>query len=407
MGGITLNTWIAALFYDPVEKHMKRVKKVKVDEELENDFFDDRIIEEEENEDDRPEGTQNGSIPNGKRAKFIVTHDESTPVSTPTMDYKSPDIFKFHLKPPRDLIDRSMSAVVVQSYARDDHRHRKISTPMKADSRNGTFVSQLSSTPSLNLLESVGSNSRLSRFHPSRVSTTRPKRSPSTSSFMMISTPYHGSTLSTLQPNEFASHLSLKSITSSLNPMHSCQNPSNQKGKENKESGCKKFFDLSLLSDPVYLIILISNCTNAIGYTNFIILLPSYALTLGFSKDLAAYLISIVSIFDLIGRIGGSALSDIFLRDRKTWYFVGGLLISGIALAILPFATSYSWVSFYCSVFGLASGVYVGITAIVMSDLLGTERLTSSYGISLFVNGILQLIGPPLCLTAFERIGGR
>lgn len=42
--------------------------------------------------------------------------------------------------------------------------------------------------------------------------------------------------------------------------------------------------------------------------------------------------------------------------------------------------------------------------AIVMSDMLGPERLTSSYGISLFVNGILQLLGPPICLSAFERI---
>ncbi|KAI8119428.1 hypothetical protein CVS40_9293 [Lucilia cuprina] len=31
-----------------------------------------------------------------------------------------------------------------------------------------------------------------------------------------------------------------------------------------------------------------------------------------------------------------------------------------------------------------------------------TERLTSSYGISLFVNGILQLVGPPLCGLWFE-----
>lgn len=37
--------------------------------------------------------------------------------------------------------------------------------------------------------------------------------------------------------------------------------------------------------------------------------------------------------------------------------------------------------------------------------MLGHDRLTSSYGISLFVNGILQLLGPPICLSAFERIG--
>jgi cyanate permease len=154
----------------------------------------------------------------------------------------------------------------------------------------------------------------------------------------------------------------------------------------------------------VYLIILISNCTNAISYTNFIILLPSYALELGFNKDSAAYLLSIVSFWDLVGRIGGSALSDLNLIP-KNWFFVGGLSISGVGLTALPFVSSYTWVSIICSIFGLATGTYVGITAIVMADSLGTERLTSSYGISLFINGILQLLGPPICLSAFERIG--
>lgn len=100
------------------------------------------------------------------------------------------------------------------------------------------------------------------------------------------------------------------------------------------------------------------------------------------------------NLFDFIvsGRIGGSALSDLNLIP-KTWFFVGGLLISGIGLTALPSVSSYLWVSVLCSIFGLATGTYVGITAIVMADMLGTERLTSSYGISLFVNGILQLLG--------------
>lgn len=105
------------------------------------------------------------------------------------------------------------------------------------------------------------------------------------------------------------------------------------------------------------------------------------------------------------GRIGGSALSDLNLIP-KTWFFVGGLLISGVGLTALPSVSTYWWVSVLCSVFGLATGTYVGITAIVMADMLGADRLTSSYGISLFVNGILQLAGPPICLSIFERING-
>lgn len=67
--------------------------------------------------------------------------------------------------------------------------------------------------------------------------------------------------------------------------------------------------------------------------------------------------------------------------------------------------TSASFIFFFqicCALFGLSSGVYVGITAVIMADMLGTERLTSTYGISLFVNGLLQLVGPPLCGLVFE-----
>lgn len=404
MGGITLNCFIAALFYDDVNKHLKRVKVECTDEneETQDELMNGRAFKVLEDLEEEPSESinENGT----RKAKFILTHDDySTPVATPTMDHHKMDIFRNSL--PKNSFERSVSAVVMAN-EQYHHRTRKISTPIKDEHRNGTitsFTTQLNSTPSL-VIENNNSSMRLNRLNSNRMSSrSKPglKTSPSTSSFQYISTPYHG-TLSSLQPNEFSSHLSLKSIASSFNPMTTCRKTGETKEKE--PTGCDKYFDLSLLRDPAYLIILISNCTNAISYTNFIILLPSYALELGFNKDQAAYLLSIVSLFDLIGRIGGSALSDLNLIP-KSWFFIGGLSISGVGLTALPYFVKYSWISAICSIFGLATGTYVGITAIVMADMLGTERLTSSYGISLFVNGILQLLGPPICLSAFERIG--
>lgn len=396
MGGITLNTWVAALFYEPVENHMKRVPKETLDP---LDEFNDVIDEEDEGITlefaQQPENAHDDA---NAKPTFVITSDELP--TTPKSHVTSPDSFKQHKN--GEYFARSASAVAVQHFAKSggdeaNHRHRKISTPVRGSHvpKNDSFVNQLSSTPSLYAVPEsrFSHSSRLSRLNY-RSGGRPPKRSPSTSSFQYVSTPYHGSTLS-FQPEEFASHLSLKSIASSINPISSCTSKAKDKTKS-------KFLDLSLLKDPAYLVILISNSTNAIGYTNFIILLPTFATKLGFSKDLAAYLLSIVSALDLIGRIGGSALSDTGLIP-KTWYFVGGLAMSGVSLAVLPLATSYSMVSFWCAMFGIASGTYVGITAVIMADMLGTERLTSSYGISLFVNGILQLIGPPICGVWYER----
>ncbi|XP_076652796.1 monocarboxylate transporter 12 isoform X2 [Halictus rubicundus] len=164
------------------------------------------------------------------------------------------------------------------------------------------------------------------------------------------------------------------------------------------------FFDLSVLRDPIYLVILISNSTSAISNTNFMILLPSYAISEGFDRNSSALLLSVVSAFDLVGRISGASLSDIDFVP-KYYYFVGGLGTSGLALALLPMATSYTMLSFFCGLFGLSSGMYIGITTVILADMLGTEKLSSSYGISLFVNGVLQLVGPPACGAIFETVG--
>lgn len=398
MGGITLNTWVAAIFYEPVENHMKRVlkKKVPVDD-------DDDVIEEEDEGIMMQCSPEQSSDANDvvSKPKFMITSEVDGGKGN------SPEHFKYNLEKENGFV-RSASAVVVQNYSKataDEHRQRKISTPVRESNRNASFANQLSSTPSLYAVpESKFSHTRLNRLNQLRGSGPggKPKRSPSTSSFQYVSTPYHGSTLS-FQPQEFSSHLSLKSIASSINPVGACSKAPS--GPDGKKSGSNKFLDLSLLRDPMYLVILISNSTNAIGYTNFIILLPAYAGALGFDKNYAAYLLSIVSIFDLVGRIGGSALSDWTNFIPKPYYFVGGLALSGFSLAALPQATSYSMVSFWCGLFGIASGTYVGITAVIMADMLGTERLTSTYGISLFVNGILQLIGPPLCGLWFQRTG--
>lgn len=159
-----------------------------------------------------------------------------------------------------------------------------------------------------------------------------------------------------------------------------------------------------MLNDPIFLVILISNSTQAISNTNFMILLPTYAHSQGYDRDISALLVSVVSALDLVGRISGATLSDINLIP-KYYYFVIGLFTSGLSLMLLPLAATYDMLAAFCALFGLASGTYIGITTVVFADLLGTERLKSSYGISLCVNGILQLVGPPVCGMLHGRVG--
>ncbi|ENN74263.1 monocarboxylate transporter 13 isoform X2 [Dendroctonus ponderosae] len=367
MGGITLNVFVAALFYEPVEKHLKREK------------IDDGDTVEE--------------APELKQSKFMLSDDSMT--SLHHIPHNDPFLEQSDISDAG--FNRSASSAAVQ-HTKSTQRERKISVPTGKQEvmryKQGYTGSRhnMNSNSALHAVPEAqnGDTDILShsKMHGSRISNRAgaPKRSTSTSSFQYVSTPFHGSTL-TLQPEIFASSFSLKSTTN----------------KKNGTPPAKKvkLFDISLLKDPLYLIILISNATNAISYTNFIILLPFYAMKLDFDKNSGAMLLSLVSALDLVGRMGGSALSDL-TKFPKSWYFVGGLFISGVSLALMPFFKQYWIIAAFCAVFGLASGTYVGITAIVMADMLGEERLQSTYGISLFVNGILQLVGPPICGVWFE-----
>uniref|UniRef100_A0A8D8TLC5 Monocarboxylate transporter 5 n=2 Tax=Cacopsylla melanoneura TaxID=428564 RepID=A0A8D8TLC5_9HEMI len=217
----------------------------------------------------------------------------------------------------------------------------------------------------------------------------------STSSLRYVSTAFHGSTLVGLNIEETKKRTKNKR-KNEKEQMYATANNKNRRLES--ESPLKQ-----LIRDPVFIILLISNGTTAIGYTNFTIFLPSYAFTLGYDKSISSYLLSIVAAFDLIGRVGGSSLSDWLTLDKK-YYYIGGLLVSGIVLAVLPFATTYTSLAIHCGLFGLSSGIFIGITAVTMVDLLGEDKLTASYGISLFVNGLLQLIGPPLCGVTYEYL---
>ncbi|XP_017788072.1 PREDICTED: monocarboxylate transporter 12 [Habropoda laboriosa] len=354
MGAVTLNVWASALLYEPVEKHLVPASSTRKSNDTDLETASITVTSPEDE----------------KQFNHVVSTLNKNEKAAP-------------------MVPKSASSVALEYYKNTpvQGRTRKISMPTGRE-----ITGQMHSTPALHAVPERGGDYRLSRRQKS------PFQSPSTSSFNYVSTPYHGSTLSALHP-ERASTLTLNAISSTF-----ARKGTDETNKNEEKEKMNKFFDFSLLKDPIYLVILISNSTNAVSYTNFVILLPAYAISLGFEKNMSSLLLSTVSILDLIGRIGGSALSDVSIMP-KHWYFVGGLLISGISLALLPIATSYSLLSIYCGVFGLASGIYVGITAVIMADMLGTEKLTSSYGISLFVNGIIQLIGPPICGIVYEQIG--
>lgn len=414
MGGLILNVLVGASLYDPVQQHLKKVpvdsssrkNGVTYQKPIKSKFKKtvDKVqgVEEKGLLDDIYETKENGI--DGKDLKVVYKTDSETCNDRLARNFSGVNQQLMTVQNnSNNQISRNVSSLSIGRpiLSSESIGPRKVSTGSYMGRSNLTIgstgqICRKTSTVSRQMPR-VSSAVHMSR----KVSVTS---NMSSSSFRYISTPFHGSTLVGLNP-EFSSQITMRTPQKPFScwgffNFIKCKKHKKSKSLEEKdEAGVYA----SLLKDPVFIIILISNATTAIGYTNFTILLPAYAMSLGFDKSMASYLLSIVATLDLVGRVGGSALSDWLPIDKKN-YFVGGLLMSGISLALLPFVSSYGLVSVFCAAFGLSSGTYVGITAIIMADLLGEERLASSYGVSLFINGIIQLIGPPICGIAYEYL---
>lgn len=66
------------------------------------------------------------------------------------------------------------------------------------------------------------------------------------------------------------------------------------------------------------------------------------------------------------------------------------------------FCQDYTSLIFYSIVFGFTIGAYVGLTSVILVDLLGLEKLTNAFGLLLLFQGIASLIGPPFAGLLYD-----
>ena len=75
------------------------------------------------------------------------------------------------------------------------------------------------------------------------------------------------------------------------------------------------------------------------------------------------------------------------------------VLLCFTALGLSNFCSNYTSQAVFCAVFGVTSGAYVGLTSVVLVDLLGLDKLTNAFGLLLLFQGIASVMGPPIIGT--------
>ncbi|XP_028585155.2 monocarboxylate transporter 9 isoform X2 [Podarcis muralis] len=110
--------------------------------------------------------------------------------------------------------------------------------------------------------------------------------------------------------------------------------------------------------------------------------------------DTVIPLISVIGIMTAIGKLVLGILAD-FEWINTLYLYVLTLILTSVALVLIPFAQNYITLAILSGVLGFLTGNW-SIFPYVTTKTVGIEKLTHAYGILMFFAGLGNSLGPPI-----------
>ncbi|XP_059611541.1 monocarboxylate transporter 13 [Phlebotomus argentipes] len=167
----------------------------------------------------------------------------------------------------------------------------------------------------------------------------------------------------------------------------------------------EKYLDVSLLKEPVFILMCLSVTLMSTGSPYMLYYLPAYVLSAGYTKTEAGYLVAVSAALDLLGRLGFGWLSDLQIFDRKKAY-ITCIFGAGLAVLIIPLANSWYVLSCAAGAYGFCLGSWYLLMPVLLADIFGTDRISSSYGLVRMFQGVGAISIPPLAGFLRDLSGG-
>ncbi|XP_076435356.1 monocarboxylate transporter 14-like [Babylonia areolata] len=161
--------------------------------------------------------------------------------------------------------------------------------------------------------------------------------------------------------------------------------------------------DVDLFRNKAFLCLLVTFTTWTVQSV-VMTYLPNLAVSKGIPRDQAASLISIVGITNTVGRILAGLFTDL-VRVRSIWLYVTSLFLAAAVNYVMPWCDSFALLAVAAAVFGLCMAVAVSMRTIVLTEQLGIEVLTQSFGIVAMFQGIAFTVNPPIAGKLMDVTG--
>lgn len=151
-----------------------------------------------------------------------------------------------------------------------------------------------------------------------------------------------------------------------------------------------KVFDLGLLSDKIYLNMMLGIAIAVFAEINFSLLTPFILNEFNYSTEQIAVFMSTLAVVDIFCRFASPFVGDYFKQPPRIMYMYA-LFMLIITRSSLLFASSYHQILIVAMGLGLAKGVRSVYMSLVVPSYIPLDRLAAASGIQMVANGVIIL----------------
>ena len=116
---------------------------------------------------------------------------------------------------------------------------------------------------------------------------------------------------------------------------------------------------------------------------------------LGISRDKSTVLYAYFACVSVVSRIIYCKLGTYKYINRFSLYQIS-MALSGVAIFILPYCTSYTHLIIFMSSLGLLDGGFWGLSALLVTDCAGLENINYGWGVFNCITSVAGVCGSPL-----------
>lgn len=160
----------------------------------------------------------------------------------------------------------------------------------------------------------------------------------------------------------------------------------------------KKFLrmmvDCSLFFNSLFMLYAVSNFILYFWYDVPYVFVTNRAIENGISETNATFIISILGIVNTVGQIVYGLIGD--QPINLTLFYGMSIILAGLSVLLVPLFSDYISQCVLSASYGLFISANYALSTVILVEFLSIDKLTNAYGLTMLMQGLANLLGPPV-----------